>query len=533
MNNKFIFSIILLAFVVLSVTNVLADPSFSVTCTASPTRDIFQNESKIISCNMTNTGDSNLTLASARLLVPSFGINESIYSGPLAVNSSIPTLYSKTIWTNYTTNIGPHGLSISASGTNDTANATVTQSLPSFNVIYPYCENITGTDDPIDFIEITNDKDIDGEEFKPLDEINIKVKVENNDDDDDDHKVIVTAVLVGTDNEEVDDTEVKEKMKVEADDKKTITLSMKIPADIKEGTYYLYVKVENNDDSDNCEQLGMDDLEVLSIKIEKSNREVIYVEPSEEQNVSCGSDLLVEGDIYNIGNDDEDKIKVVYSDKFGNTQTEEYNDLDSGENIPLSWAFKIPRNATEGKYAYTIAIFYDYDEDDETYDEKESFSTQFRVYGGCQSLIANQTITTEASTAILGIESEVRVKIVNTGTISQIFSITASADWADINSITPSSVTLSAGEEKEIILKIEPKAGTEIGAHDLIVNVQHGGGTDSKTVSVNVQKSSVKSGLIEQLQFQLKYNPAWVVIDAVLVIAIIVVVILLFSGKKA
>jgi len=525
MNNKFIFFIALLSLALLSVNVALAAPSLSMTWLTSPS-DLYEGQNKTVSCNITNNGDSNLTVSLTAAL-SSLGLNSSESSISIPINDSVSRSY--TITTNSTSNIGVHIITITAFGVNASSSNTTSTLSSSFNVLYPYCENITGTNDPIDFIEITNDEDIDGEEFKPLDSFDIKVKVENNDDNDDDdndHKVIITAVLV-KDNEEVDDTEVEQKVTIDAEDKETVTLTMALPSDIEEGTYYLYVKAENDDDSDNCEQ------KALSLEIEQSTREVIYIGPSAIQNISCGSTLLVEGNIFNIGKEDEDKVKISYSDKFGNTQTEEYNSLDSGDSLPLNWQFNIPQNTSAGKSAYTITISYDYDEDDETYDETESFLTDFNVYGVCQAaLVSNQTISTESSTAILGVESEVRVKITNTGTTAQTFLTTATADWAEINSITPSSVSLNAGEEKEIIIKLEPKSNVEIGANDLVVSVQHNGITDTKTVSVNVQKSSAKAGLIEQLQFQLKYNPTWVIIDTALVVAIIVVVILLFTGKK-
>jgi uncharacterized membrane protein len=521
--KKIIFSIALLALVVLSVTNILAAPSLSLSWITAPA-ELYQGQSRAISANITNTGDSNIT--SIKLSIPSLNIvNYSLFSGQLAVNAStITTPY--TIVTNSTTNIGAYAISIFGLNSSGTATSEVSSS---FNVIYPYCANITGLSSPIQLYEITNDDDIKDKDLNPLDSFDIKVKVENTDDEDD-YKAIVEAVLVSAkDSSEVDNTDIKEKVTVNSNSKKSVTLEMTIPADIDAGNYYLYVKVTNDDDEDNCEQTS------IPVTVKKSTHEIVLNELIVPENVSCGSSATIEGKIINIGKEDEPKVKIVYSDSFGGSSTVYSDDLNTGDDSFVNFVLSVPKNATASafKNSVTFNIYYDYDEDDESYDEKDTVTYLFSVVGDCNQIISSQTITTETSTAIAGTESEVRVTIANTGTVSQTYSVTASADWADISSISPASVTLASGEQKEVAIKLTPNSGTAIGAHDMTINVQHGSASESKTVSVNVQKSSTPSGIIDQLKFQMKYNPTWVIIDAVLIIAIIIVIVILLSGKKA
>ena len=519
--KKIIFSIALLALVVLSVTNVLAAPALNFSWVTAPA-DLYQGQSRTISANLTNAGDSALT--SIMISIPSLSIVNSSFSGSLAVGAS--TIATYTITTNSTTNLGFYSISIF--GTNGTVETSVISS--SFNVFYPYCASAeNSTDSPIKLYDIVNDEDIDDENFKPLDSFDIKVKVQNTDDEDD-YKSIIEAVLVSAeDSSEADGTDIEEKVSVDSDSKETVTLEMTIPTDIDSGNYYLYVKVTNDDDEDNCQQRA------IPVTIKRSNHEVILNELNVPENVSCGASAAIEGSVANIGKEDEPKVKIVYSDSFGGSSTVYSEDLDTGDDSPVSFVLSVPKNATESafKNSVTFNIYYDYDEDDESYDEKDTVTYLFSVVGDCSKLISSQTITTEASTAITGTESEIRVTIVNTGTVSQTYSVSASADWADIDSISPASVTLASGEEKEVSIKLTPNSGTEIGAHDMTINVQHGSTSESKTVSVNVQKASTPSGLIDQLKFQMKYNPTWVIIDAVLVIAIIIVIVILLSGKKA
>lgn len=518
MKSQFILFIALVSLMLLSVNTALAAPSLSLTWITSPS-DLYQGQNATISYNITNNGDSALTSYNWTLSIASLNITSTVTATNLAVNASTTGEY--TILTNDSTNVGAKTVSITAAGTNGTVSNSTSLS-GSFNVIYPYCE--VRNSGEIRIVDIVNEDDIDGEKFYPLETIDIKLKLENTDEDDS-HKVIIEVVLV-QDNEEVSDTDSDYKLKIDEDNKETVTVNMTLPADLDAGDYYLYVKVYNDDDEDNCEQ------EVMQIEIKKSSNEVVIDNLEIPKNVSCGSITEIGGKVFNIGKNDEEKVKIVYNNGFGVSSEYEFNSLDSGEDKSLGLALEVPKNATEGVYSIKFDIYYEYDEDDEIYETKDSITRSFKVLGDCQQLISSQTITTEASTALSGVESEVRVTITNTGTVSQTFTTTATAEWAEIGSITPASVTLAAGEQKEIIIKLEAKPSTDIGAHDMLVTVQHGGTSESKTVSVNVQKSSAKAGLIEQLKFQLKYNPTWVIIDTVLVIGIIATVVLLLSNKK-
>ena len=515
--KKLIFSIALLALVILSVTNVLA-ATLSITSIAASPSTAYADDNVSISYTINNTGASTIN-ATAVLTIS--GLNLS-YSSPVTILANNSTSSSfPTININSSMALGSYTASLTATDAANSSNNVSGSTL--FSINYPYCSNRSA--DPIKIYDITNDDDITKEKYKPLDSFDIKVKVQNleTDTDEDDIDVVVSAVLV-RDGEEVDDS-VEEDLTIESKSKETATLTMTIPSDAEAGTYYVYVKATNDDDEDNCDQ------RVIGITVKKSTREIILSGLSVPANVSAGASIIIEGKMINIGNSDEDKVKLVYSDSFGGSSEIIEDNFDSGDDAPISFVLNVPRNAT-GKNTANFAVYYDYDEDDEEYDKKDTIlSISFNV-NGSQS-VASQTITTEASTAITGTESEVTVTITNTGTALSTYSIAATADWAEIDSITPASASLASGESKEVIIKLTPKSGTEIGAHNLLVAVQHGDTSESKTVSVNVQQASSPSGIIDQLKFQLKYNPTWVIIDAVLVLAIIIVIIVLLSGKKA
>jgi uncharacterized membrane protein len=514
MKSKSILFIALFSLTLLAVNTAMAASNMTMSWNTAAS-DLYQGQNKTISYTINNTGTEALSL-SISLAISGLGVN-STDSISLPVNNSVTREYL--ILVNDSSYVGAQTVSVSAIG------GAVNKSLSSsFNILYPFCD-LDSTKTPIKLVEITNDDKIIDDEYNPLDVLNIKVKIQNIDDEED-LDAIISAVLV-KDDSEVDDTDVEKKVNINKKDTDTATINMTIPSDIDEGTFYLYVKVYNDDKESNCMQ------QVLPITIEKKSRELVITNLKMPATVSCGSTTSITGSIINIGNKDEDKVKIVYSDDFGATASQIINSLDSGDKASISLSLKVPTNTTAGEYSANFDVYYDYDEDDEDYgDQNDQLVYLFKVTGSCMQL--TQTITTEASTAIVGTESEVRVTIANTGTASQTYIVSAPAvDWAEIASVTPASLVLAAGESRDVVIKLTAKSSAQIGTKQMLVNVQHGGISESTTVAVNVQKSSAPSGLIDQLKFQLKFNPTWVVIDVALVLAIIIVIVTLLAGKKS
>jgi hypothetical protein len=238
-----------------------------------------------------------------------------------------------------------------------TENATANITVP---VSYNYCL-VNSSNSPVSLKEITNDDKINGKKFKPLDEIEIKVKVDNADKDDK-KDTVVSAVLVmnGT---EVADTEVDKTITLKTDSYQTVILNMIIPEDIEAGNYQIYVKAYDDNKESNCQQTALD------ITVTKSNHEVIFKSTDISSNVFQGSVADIKGTVANIGKNDEDKVKIVYSDNLGNSFFEERNNLDSGDSFIFSFSAKVPANATVGEHTAKLKVYYDYDDNDGSYDD--------------------------------------------------------------------------------------------------------------------------------------------------------------------
>jgi len=238
-----------------------------------------------------------------------------------------------------------------------TENAIANITIP---VSYSYCLT-NSSNSPVSLKEITNDDKINGKKFKPLDEIEIKVKVDNADKDDE-KDTVVSAVLVknGT---EIDDTEVDKSITLKEDDYDTVILNMIIPEDIDEGNYQIYVKAYDDNKESNCQQTALD------ITVTKSNHEVIFKSVDVSSAIFQGSVASIRGIVVNIGKNDEDKVKIVYSDSLGNSFFEERNNLDSGDSFIFTFSAKVPANATTGEHTAKLKIYYDYDDNDGSYDD--------------------------------------------------------------------------------------------------------------------------------------------------------------------
>ena len=234
---------------------------------------------------------------------------------------------------------------------------------------YSYCSNDSSSS-TISLVEITNANKIDGKKFKPLDSINIKVKVKNNDQDD--KKVEIYAILVDN-NSEVSDTETSKKITLNSDKTTTVILNMTLPSGIDEGQYSLYVKAYDYDNEDNCQQQS------LNLQVKKSDHDVVFTDIDMMPTVFAGTTLAVSGKVANIGNDDEEKVKLTLTDDSGNVITDERDTLDSGDDTDFAFNPKIPENATAGMHTFTLTAEFNYNSDDESYEDDYSESYDFNV----------------------------------------------------------------------------------------------------------------------------------------------------------
>jgi hypothetical protein len=244
---------------------------------------------------------------------------------------------------------------------------------------------------------IKNFNSIDAKDFAPLDELKIRVSVKNNANV---SKTVYVKSFIMYNNSEIKDTEVSESVKINDDGTKTVELNMTIPLDLKEGDYQLYIRAYDDNNKSNCDD-NFEGSNVIRFQITRETNEVIPKDVSfmPSNNVSCGDLLTLSGKVANTGTEDEQKVKIVYTDDLKNKAEEVIDNLDWGiESKTFNFNINIPKNATESKYKATLTLSYEYNEDNNRYGTTKTFTYDYSV-GNCKPLastlsLSNVSVTT-------------------------------------------------------------------------------------------------------------------------------------------
>jgi len=485
--------------------NVTAAPDLEINWLKEPS-DLYQGESQIVELSIANTGNILLNTEINITSTPELVSNSSSFL--LTPNAS--KKINLTIETSPSTRVGTYTLKVSAVGKNETTQITK-ESERNFDVFYRYCS--AREKGNISLQSIVNEDDIKDEEFWPLDSFEIDVRIRN--DDREKHYAVIEAVLLH-DNNEIEETEVKEEVKIDDYDSEEVSLTMKIPPDVEEGYYYLYVKVYDEDDRDNCQQRE------IRFRIERESYLIIpYSIEIEPTKVNCSQLFKVTGRVANTGSHDEDKIKVVYEDDFGNSNSKVFNDIDDGSLSSLfSFQSEVPSDADEGIHTVTLHIYYDYDDVSGDYEKDGEYEYYLTVEGNCYKPVENKTefsLTTQL-VELVGKKVNVFISLKNTGDTDATYTIDAICNWAVINSISQPELTIEPGQSKSITIELTPKEETEEGIHNLEVGVSSEGKREAKSIPISVQKPS--ETWYQNFISKAKEEWVWLTIDAVLLLVI-------------
>lgn len=506
--------------------NVTPSASLDVNWLKEPS-EVYQGESQIITLNVTNTGN-----AVSNINVNATVVNSMSYLSSLTLLPSASQALNFTINSSSSAKVGINTIKVNASARNDTLGISAEKSATdkSFSVVYPYCSVRNSGDIYID--SIVNENEIDDESYSPLDSFDVEIKVKNSNTEKTKYAQVEAALFY--ENGIVSDTEVEEKLKIAKNDYETITFTIKIPVDIQDGTHYLYVKAYDNDNKDNCQQRKVE------ISIGKESNQVIPIEVVlEPQKVNCSSAFKITGKLANIGSNDEDKVKVVFNDGFGNEQQKVFSSLKEGRKTSMfSFESTVAQDAAEGSHEVSLDVYYDYDDVNGNYDQSEGFNYNLAVEGNCYKEEKGFSLNVQP-TAYVSKETDVIAVIENTGNINSTFKVTANANWAVIDSISPNEFSLDAGQSKSIAIKLTPNSGTTPGVHFITLNVNYAGKSESKTISVNVAEGSgasagITGDFIKTIESKLRQNFSWMAIDIILFVAIVALVAyLIFKPKDA
>ena len=385
----------------------------------------------------------------------------------------------------------------------------------------------------------SSDKDF---EWKPGDEVELEVKARfHSNDNGDSIDALIKVGLYDTKNNEFveldnDDEDLERDMSIDEGETVTETFTLLIPIeDIeKDGSdrYKLYVKVYEDGDEDKICRDYEGDNYFQDVKIDKASYEVIIKNLQATTPVPCGEEVKVTLTAYNIGSNDEDKVKInLYNSELGINEDSKEFSLNEGESEKIVYTFMIPKDAKEKSYTLKAFASYRYKDSSETYrDESDSYEIAVKVEGNCQAeqktLGASIDAELDSDAAIAGEQLVILGTIKNTGTeqTSYVLSVSGYDSWASLDKIDSRIITLDAGKSQDfnVYFNVNDDAS---GEKTFTIIADFGDTSEEQDVSVFVEKQGVSltgAAIAEHLRNNW-FIWVIVVINVILIIAIIVV----------
>ncbi len=383
-----------------------------------------------------------------------------------------------------------------------------------------FCKNgqVNATDMELS-VDVNNNGQGDDNDWTPLDDIEIKVTLDNNGDVDWDKVNIELGLYKSGSAKNIAgdmiwtsaDEEKVEVGNVNSDKSKTHTFQFRVdPSEVSDANYVLVVKAYPKSDEDaNCvdsssdlSDFGSEDFKAdISVSQEGDKDKMVVVDTASYPVLSeafCGETVLFTPDVYNIGDEDfQDQVKVTLYNKELGIDMEDVivGDLNIGDKATSSFSFKVPEDAAEKQYTLQMETFYDYDSDAETYDESSSevFNAYLKVAGNC----AGSAAATGKASVTAALESGgnageglvVRAVVTNSGSEKATYAINAAgySGWASSGTVSPSTLTLEKGASGSVLINLDVK---DDASGDNTFNIEVVSGSQlvaTQPVSVSVQ----------------------------------------------
>jgi hypothetical protein len=397
-------------------------------------------------------------------------------------------------------------------------------------------------------INSNGDKD---EEWKYLDQVTIDVDVENLNNDDSIENVQVELALFDSQGKNAIkdlDFSNKDEEKIDLGDigdgnEETATFEFKVPADVNSGNYKLAIKAysKKSGESSECTDTSSDFDNTLYQKIEVKKEDDsgkfiafdnIRLNPIE---ATCGDRVTLDTDVWNVGEDDEDQVKVNL--RSSELKVDDFyeirSDLNQGDKDKASFSFDVPEGLTDKVYSLLLSSEYDYRNGEYRDQSDDDTKVGLKIVGCSGSSGGNggtggttgSAVRISASLdsdAVAGQPLKVTATIRNSGTSTGTFIVGASGyeDWASLNKLSQRILTLDAGESQDVTFTFDVD-GDASGEQSFTVEVQAGDKVETREVAVNIGSGS-GAGVGSLFQGN---SLIWVIgiINVILIILIIVV----------
>ncbi len=491
--------------------------------------------------NVTNTGDSQLnsiSLTSTGNFLVTFSSSGFSLSPQQSRNVQvIPSDLSNIKFGDYSSTI-----------TATSSNGVVAQT--TLNLKKGFCRNgAQGNNLSISEFEINSNSDDDDNEWKPLTEVTVTVGVENLEDD------RISSIYVDLGLFDENGKNVVKDLEFESEDDYSIKLGslddnddgevefqFTVPADFDAGSYKLTAKAYSKGSGLSEDEMCVDtasDFETsqlytpVSVDREDDDGKFITftdvsLSPSQ---VSCGSRATLNFDAINIGDEDQDQVRVkLENSELGISLSNEIkSDLDSGDSQPMTFTFTVPSNAASKGYDLLLTAEYDYrsgsyhDFSEDPYYVRLNVICSNTPSGGDSNVATLITASlADNSEAKAGSKMTVNARITNMGTNSSNVIISAKdyESWAVLDSISERLVVLNPGQSKDVQMVFTVNSDAS-GEKSFKIDTLSDGDSESKNVVVDIAGSGNTSGLFASL------GGSWIwiigLVNLVLIILIIVV----------
>jgi len=406
-------------------------------------------------------------------------------------------------------------------------------------------------------IDISNDGEGEDDEWLPRDEIEVEVEITNDNEFDLDDIQIELALFerssgkniaddliwISKGDEEVDIGDVDE------DEDEEHIFRFKVASDmgVDDNNYILMVKAfPDNDEDEICIDSTSDFTRTYYTNInidreDEDDRQIIFenIEITDDQPIPAGMEVTVKTKVYNIGEEDQDKVKVkLFNSALGVDLFHVIDDFETDDSAKtIEFTFIIPEDAEGKLHTLGLIALYDYDDDEDeaedlAYDEEsEQTSVHLRVQeeptevpGGTITASATK-LSDETPNAVTGKSVTVETQIENTGTADATYTISVSgvSSWATVDSISPETFTLAPGETQDVSVTLDIDKSAEAGDREFTLTADYGVGTAEQKVLLDVEKGfsigNFSGGLSDNW-----FIYTVIVIDIILILAIIIAV---------
>lgn len=419
-----------------------------------------------------------------------------------ATLGSIPSDFVGTITGNITVN---HSTGSPTETTSVTINVQPSEDLDFCSIDFGELEDNISNDGElvISIKDVKNNGMGEDDEWYPNDEIEVEIKVENEGDEDIEDVVIEWGLWSEETDEWVIEITEEDDFNLKEGDDETITITIDLYDDLevdlddlKDGDYVLYARAigtVEDDDSETCDF----DSEDINILIEDDL--VVLNDIMLTGTPFCGSTIQITADILNIGADDQEEVYIeIYNAELKINQKVEVGDIDAFEDKVLDFEFTIPSNIAEKRYTLDLEV---YDEDDDIYenenDDKSSYSIALNISGNCNKVANAAVYASLESGGKAGEEMKIKATVTNNDNSQQTFTVSIAdySNWAELVSIEPEEVTLSAGASRDVIITLNVNSDAEESQTLNVVLTSDDGDSVSQPLAVTIESGFSFSGM--------------------------------------